>query len=178
MSDKKIKFVVVNEHTLGCVHPDAIINEAEILRGSILRGAALTMGTILLDYAKVRPATRQDFETYGVSIEGYDKNPEYEEVKEFRTIYTNANWKIEVCQSGAIATNVQTGKYYHCAILNETHYKEGRPTRQIRLRWDYDGLHGNLRQRTTPAYIDAIIETHIESHPWDYANLYSQNLNA
>jgi hypothetical protein len=70
------RFVVLGEHTLGCirpVQPDVI----QVLHSSVLRGSpwgSYEPGTlpVPIDTARMRTATREDFDAYGVSTAAYD----------------------------------------------------------------------------------------------------------
>lgn len=82
------QLVVIDEHTLGYILPDqdkeSPLYGAGILHTSVLRGSTLnpmTTGTVLLKGRKVRLATKQDFDDYRVSFQGYENNPEYEYAK-------------------------------------------------------------------------------------------------
>lgn len=70
----KIQLVIIDEHTLGAIHPDRP-QQAEILHGSILRGAT-SATPILTAGKKVRLASKEDFNAYRVSFEGYSKEPD------------------------------------------------------------------------------------------------------
>lgn len=79
---KKIRFVVVDENTLGYVNP-ACPHEIGVLRASVLRGAAPgdpDPGTkpFPIDPSRVRPATRADFDSFRVSPTGYASDPTYD----------------------------------------------------------------------------------------------------
>jgi hypothetical protein len=64
------QYVVVNENTLGYVIPG---NGVGVLAGSVLRGGAdWKNGPISLNVSdKVRPAIREDFDSYRVCVTGY-----------------------------------------------------------------------------------------------------------
>jgi hypothetical protein len=74
------RFIVVGEHTLGCVN-DRQPQTVQILASSVIRGAVFTWqdGTIPLpsDPQQYRPATRADFDTFRVSYGGYDNPAHY-----------------------------------------------------------------------------------------------------
>jgi hypothetical protein len=70
---ERIKLVVFNEHTLGYILPEQP-NRVCILHTSILKGSYLSnSSTIYASDGKVRLATEQDFNSFRVSFEGYNK---------------------------------------------------------------------------------------------------------
>lgn len=77
----KIKLVVLNEHTLGYIHPNGE-PFMSVLHGSVLKGSPYGWmnGSICIPTgATVRLATTQDFDEYRVSSKGFTDNPnEYE----------------------------------------------------------------------------------------------------
>lgn len=77
----RTKIVVVNEHTLGYIHPQ-LPNEAGILQASVLRGATHSWmeGPLPLSpLDTVRLATPADFDTFHVHFcKGYQNPAEYE----------------------------------------------------------------------------------------------------
>ena len=78
MNDQKIKLVVVNEHTLGYIHPE-MPNTVGVLQASVLKGATFQVHPepFSTNGKKVRLASKQDFEDFRHSFGGYD-NGEYE----------------------------------------------------------------------------------------------------
>lgn len=78
---KKIKLVVVDEHTLGYIFPEQP-NTYHILKESILKGSPYNYnnGTSRLIYnQKIRLASENDFNEFNVIFDGYKNNPnEYE----------------------------------------------------------------------------------------------------
>lgn len=77
---KKILLVVIDEHTLGYMQPNA--DTAGILHTSILRGSPLGYwsGTVYVKNSKVRLASEQDFNDYRCSFAGYDNDKTIEYV--------------------------------------------------------------------------------------------------
>jgi hypothetical protein len=71
-----INIIVVNECMLCAMRGES--NQAEILRGSILRGATRTDGIISINpkIDGVRVANVNDFDTYRVCINGYLQDKE------------------------------------------------------------------------------------------------------
>lgn len=71
-----IRIVVADEHTLGYID-DRLPTVLQTLHSSILRGATFGNNAQVSMYSKVRTATSEDFETYRVSEDGYDKDENY-----------------------------------------------------------------------------------------------------
>jgi hypothetical protein len=77
----KIKLVVFNEHTLGYILPEQP-ERVCILHTSILKGSYLSdSSTIYVTDGTVRLATEEDFNSFRVSFEGYEQDPNYEYAK-------------------------------------------------------------------------------------------------
>lgn len=78
---KRIKLIVVNEHTLGYVFPETP-NFYSILHSSILKGAIFELNPsckLMNKNDKIRLATEKDFDDFRVSSIGFTDNPkEYE----------------------------------------------------------------------------------------------------
>ncbi len=74
-----IKLIVIDEHTLGYILP-IMPGYGCILHSSILRGSPFgyKSDAIILNNRKVRLATKQDFEDYNCSFEGYEQDAHYE----------------------------------------------------------------------------------------------------
>ena len=78
---ERIKLVVYNEHTLGYILPEQP-ERVCILHTSILKGSYLSnSSTIYVSDGTVRLASEQDFHSFIVSFEGYDKLTEIYEYK-------------------------------------------------------------------------------------------------
>jgi hypothetical protein len=76
----KTKLVVFNEHTLGYIIPENA-KEVYVLHESILKGATFRLNPVSSLINKndtVRLATKEDFNEYRVSFEGYENNPNYQ----------------------------------------------------------------------------------------------------
>ena len=70
---ERIKLVVFNEHTLGYILPEQP-ERVCILHTSILKGSYLSnSSTIYVSDGTVRLASEQDFNSFRVSFQGYDK---------------------------------------------------------------------------------------------------------
>jgi hypothetical protein len=77
LTEEKIKLVVINEHTLGYMIPGHEM--AGILRTSVLRGSFLNPNhNVMTKGAKVRLASAQDFDDFGVVFKGYQNPEKYE----------------------------------------------------------------------------------------------------
>lgn len=82
-NENRIKLVVIDEHTLGYINPDAP-TQAYPLQVSILKGGTPSYPfggagqPIYLEDKKVRLASERDFDEYRVSFEGYKNDPAYE----------------------------------------------------------------------------------------------------
>jgi len=76
----KTQFVVIDENKLCCLVPGKL-HFANVLSASIIRGACDRDGIccIPMDKKDMRPATRQDFETFRVHSEGFEKDTEHYE---------------------------------------------------------------------------------------------------
>ena len=73
---KKIRLVVVNEHTLAYMIDD---KNAGVIRASVLKGSSHKDCDIFsTQYSKVRLASAKDFEEYRVCFKGFDNTEEYE----------------------------------------------------------------------------------------------------
>lgn len=73
---KKIKLVVLNEHTLGYILPE-LPNSVQILRQSTLRGAPFRLHETSEQIGssdKVRLASEADFKVYRVCFDGYKRD--------------------------------------------------------------------------------------------------------
>ena len=72
----KYRIVVVDERLLCVIHPGQKTS-AEILRGSILRGAIRTEGSIEIVGARIRIASERDFDDFSIVVDGYINDPDY-----------------------------------------------------------------------------------------------------
>ena len=74
-----INFHVISEHTFVYVNPRHP-NECGILASSVIRGSNDVTGldgTLNWPRTDSRPATRSDFDTFRVSIKGYENDANY-----------------------------------------------------------------------------------------------------
>jgi len=79
---ERIKLVVFNEHTLGYILPEQP-ERVCILHTSILKGSYLTdRSTIYVSDGTVRLASEEDFNSFRVSFQGYDKLTEIYEYQD------------------------------------------------------------------------------------------------
>ena len=73
------KLVVVNEHTLGYIHPE-LQKHLQIIHGSIIKGAALGWKhgySLIVESDIVRLASEKDFDEYNVCFKGFNNENEY-----------------------------------------------------------------------------------------------------
>ncbi len=81
MNSTKIKLVVINEHTLGCIFPETP-NYYSTFRALRSKGAPFSLlpgPTFIGSLTTVRLANEQDFKEYRVQFSGYEKHTdEYE----------------------------------------------------------------------------------------------------
>ena len=86
---EKIKLVVFKNHTLGYIQPE-LPNTVQVLHASILKGAPCNdlypSGKQINSMDEVRLATEQDFHSFRVSFEGYNK---LTEIYEYETTLQN-----------------------------------------------------------------------------------------
>ena len=75
----KIKLVVLEEHTLGYIHPE-MPNSVGILHTSILKGSSYNYwtGSVILGNKPVRLATEDDFTAFRCVFDGYKNDSNYE----------------------------------------------------------------------------------------------------
>ena len=78
---EKIKLVVVDNHTLGFIHPE-LPNYVQILHASILRGATTTESLLIssggFKFHNIRLASEQDFDAFRVYFGQFGNKKEYE----------------------------------------------------------------------------------------------------
>lgn len=89
MTKERIKLIVIDEHTLGCLRPNS--NYADVLHASVLRGSPYStllssLNPILLKrndvwFHEIRLASAKDFDDYRVCFKGFDNELEYEFAK-------------------------------------------------------------------------------------------------
>lgn len=80
MKDKRIKLVVLNEHTLGYILP-VLPNYVQVLHASLLKGAPFELNPsnkLIGKLDKVRLASAKDFENYRCCFKGFNNPVEYE----------------------------------------------------------------------------------------------------
>ena len=76
---KRIKLVVIDNHTLACIFPDS--KSADILHASVLRGAVCASQAIEPTYYEgrdVKLASEKDFDDFRVSFKGFEDEKVYE----------------------------------------------------------------------------------------------------
>lgn len=80
---QKIKLVVIDNHTLGCIDPNS--DYATVLHTSILRGSnhgsaspITAISPMFIKGKEIRLASKQDFEEFRVSMNYFDNPNEYE----------------------------------------------------------------------------------------------------
>lgn len=75
---EKIKLVIVNENTLGCIWPE-YPNTLHVIQASGTRGSFMrNMENYSIKNTPVRLASEKDFEEYRVCFEGFNNTNEYE----------------------------------------------------------------------------------------------------
>jgi hypothetical protein len=94
-TEEKTKLVVVDENILGYINPwDK--NSVQVLKANIKKGATYTTNTVyslpLSSKSKIRLASKEDFDEFNVSFEGYktDNNYEYQILKKGGSVGDNS----------------------------------------------------------------------------------------